>query len=300
MDSILEWGYDLIRWIQGMSPALDTLFKAITTLGSEQGFLLVLPLAFWCWDKRRGVRLGLLLLLSAYLNGVLKDLLDQPRPSPARVKVLATETNSGLPSGHAQNSMVVFGYLAAQVRRPRTWILAGLVIFGVGLSRIYLGVHFPSDVVGGWLVGAGLLALYLWLEPELERNVRSWSWGYKMLLAIAFPLALLLGHANENSARALGIVLGFMAGWLMELRWVGFSTKGSLAQRALRFVVGGVVLIAVWLSSRALLPSEPETTAVVFRLLRYILVGVWASLGAPWLFVRLGLASRESDVWMVR
>lgn len=297
MNQILEWGYDLIQWTQQFSPALDTLFKAITTLGAEQAFLLLMPLVFWCLDKRRGVRLGLLLMLSAYLNAILKNLFDQPRPSADRVKVMAKETSPGLPSGHSQNSIAVYGFLAAQACRPRAWALASLVVFSVGLSRIYLGVHFPSDVLGGWLVGILVLALYLRVEPEIETRLRAWPWSYQLALAILLPLVLFLADATQDSAQLMGIVLGLMVGVLVEFRWVRFNAGGPLWQRASRFICGGAILIAVWLGTKVIFPEEPETMALIFRLIRYTLVGAWASLGAPWFFVRSGLAPRESDAW---
>jgi hypothetical protein len=283
--------------MQQFSPALDVPFKAITTLGAEQAFLLLLPLIFWCVDKRRGARLGVLLVLSTYFNHGCKILFDQPRPSPDRVKVLAEETSPGLPSNHSQSSVAVYGYLAAQARRPQAWVVAGLAAFSVGLSRIYLGVHFPGDVLGGWLAGVVVLALYLWIEPEVEHRVRAWPWGHKMALAVTLPPVLFLIYANETSAQLMGVLLGMMAGVLIELRWVGFSAGGPLWQRVLRFVVGGAILVVVWLGTKPIFPGEQETVALVFRLIRYALVGAWASLGAPWLFVRLGLAPRENDAW---
>ena len=297
MNGILEWGYDLIQWAQQFSPALDTFSKAITTLGAEQAFLLLMPLVFWCVDKRRGVRLGLLLMLSAYLNATLKNLFDQPRPSADRVKVMAKETSPGLPSGHSQNSVTVYGFLAAQARRPRAWALASLITFSVGWSRIYLGVHFPSDVLGGWLVGLLVLIFYLRVEPEIEIYLRTWPWRYQMALAILLPLVLFLVDANQDSAQLMGIVLGLMAGVLVEFRWVKFSAAGTLWQRLLRFIAGGTILIVVWLGTKVIFPEEPETVALIFRLIRYTLVGAWASLGAPWFFVRSGLAPRESEAW---
>jgi membrane-associated phospholipid phosphatase len=296
VDGILEWGYDLISWTQQFSPELDTLFKVVTTLGAEQAFLLLLPVVFWCVDKRRGARLGALLMISAYLNYTLKILFDQPRPSSERVKVLAEETSPGLPSGHAQNSVTVYGYLAAGLRQPWAWLIASLIASAVGVSRIYLGVHFPSDVLGGWLIGTVVLLLYLWMEPSVEHWLHAWRWGYKMALATIMPLALFLVHADENTAQVIGVLIGMLAGVLIELRWVEFSAAGPLKQRALRFIIGSAILLVVWLGLKVTLPTKPETIALIFRLLRYVLVGGWASLGAPWLFVRVGLASRESEV----
>jgi hypothetical protein len=297
MNGMHEGGHDIILWMQQYSPELDTLFKAITTLGAEQAFLLILPLVFWCWNKRRGARLGALLMLSAYMNFALKALFNQPRPAPERIRVLAEETSPGFPSGHAQNSVVVYGYLAAQIGRPWAWAAAGLIAFAVGISRIYLGVHFPTDVLGGWLIGIAVLALYLRAEPEVEYRLHPWPWRNKMALAVASPLVLFLIHPNEDSAQLMGVLLGLMSGFLAELRWVKFSAGGPLWQRALRFVVGSAILIVVWLGLKAIFPSEPETVALVYRLMRYALVGAWASLGAPWLFVSVGLAPRESEAW---
>jgi membrane-associated phospholipid phosphatase len=295
MDAIHEWGYDVILWMQHFSPELDALAKAVTTLGAEQAFLLILPVVFWCWDKRVGARLGVLLMLSAYVNLALKELFDQPRPSPDRVDVLAKETIPGFPSGHSQNSLVVFGYLAAQISWP--WVAAGLIALAVGLSRVYLGVHFPTDVLGGWLIGLAVLVLYIRAEPEFEARVHPWPWAYKIALAVFAPLALFLLFPNEYSAQLMGVLLGLAAGFLVELRWVGFSTGGPMWQRALRFFIGAAILIVVWLGTKTIFPSEPETAAHFFRLLRYALVGGWASLGAPWLFVGVGLAPREREAW---
>jgi hypothetical protein len=233
-------------------------------------------------------------MLSAYVNHALKDLFGQPRPSPDRVKVMAEEISPGLPSGHSQNSVAVFGFLAAWMRQPRAWVGAGLTVFSVGISRIYLGVHFPSDVLGGWLVGIVLLTLYLRVEPEVENRLRTLPWGYQIVLTVVAPLTLFFLNANKDSAQLMGVLAGMMAGVLIELRWVQFSVEGSLLQRALRFWIGSGIMLVVWLGSKAIFPGGPEMAALVFRLIRYGLVGVWASLGAPWLFVRAGLAPRES------
>jgi len=297
MDGILESGYDVILWAQQFSPTLDSLFKTITTLGAEQAFLLILPFVFWCVNKRIGVRLSVLLVLSSSLNSVLKLLFDQPRPIAGRVQVLAEETSPGLPSGHAQNSLVVYGYLAAQVRKPWAWAAATLIVLGVGLSRIYLGIHFPTDVLGGWLVGIALLTLYLRFEPEVELALHARPWIQKLALAAALPFALFLAKPNKDSAQLMGIFLGTLVGFLMELRWVGSSSVGAVWQRILRFIVGGGILVALWLGLKVILPGEPENVALIFRFVRYTLVGAWASLGAPWFFVKLGLASREAEVW---
>lgn len=294
MQDILEWGYELIIWLQQFSPTLDPFFQMVTALGAEDVFLLLLPLVFWCLDKRRGASLSLFLFASAYINYSFKALFDQPRPSPDRVSVLAQEASPGLPSGHSQNSIIVYGYLAAYARRPWAWVAAALIAFLVGLSRVYLGVHFPSDVLAGWSLGVALLVLYLPLESRAERRPISQFWPHKLVLAILLPLALFLVYANEDSAQLMGAFAGTLVGLLVERRWVNFSTQGSKSQKALRFLAGIIVVVAIWAGAKAIFPDQPTGIALAFRFVRYGLLGIWASLGAPWLFVRLGLAPLES------
>ena len=301
MHAVLEWGYQVIHWMQQFSPQADPIFRTITALGSEQAYLILIPLIYWAVNKRRGLHLGFLLVLSALLNYGLKDLFSQPRPSPDRVQVLATETNPGLPSGHSQNSVTVYGYLAHQIRRPWAWFAVGWLALSIGISRVYLGAHFPTDVLAGWFIGIILLALYLRLEPHITGFLRHRSWNIKMLLAVGLPLVGFVLYTNENSAQVLGLLWGLMVGVLVEWRWVGFSALGSARQRALRLLLGGLVLVAIWLGLKvafaALSPAGPAGSAttldLILRLIRYAALGLWGSLGAPYFFVRLGLAARE-------
>ena len=126
-DDILDWGIEVVLWFQQFSPALDLPFKSLTFLGNLEFFLILLPVIYWCLDRRLGVRLLILFLISAYINSAAKVIADQPRPFEydSRVKALVPAGGGGLPSGHTQRAVVVWGYLASQVRRRILWILAG-------------------------------------------------------------------------------------------------------------------------------------------------------------------------------
>ena len=105
MDAIWQWGIDLIHTIQlAQGPTLTAFFKAVTFMGEEEFFLLLLPLVFWCVDFAVGVRLALAYLLSVYVNAGLKDILAHPRPFELDPTVqLHDQTGYGLPSGHSQS-----------------------------------------------------------------------------------------------------------------------------------------------------------------------------------------------------
>ncbi len=291
MDGLMEWGLRIIAWFQQFSPALDWPFRAFTFMGEEEFFLLLLPLVYWCLDRRTGARLTVAFLLCAYTNAVAKTLAALPRPpeyAPGRVKTLWDATGYGFPSGHTQSAVVVWGYLAAQARRRWVWILAAVMMLFIPLSRIYLGVHFPHDVLGGYVIGAVLLFLYLWLEPGVERWLEEKGLAWQLGVAVFAPLVLMLLFLTDDGVTEGATLMGMGVGFVLERRWVRFDSGGPTWKRVVRFLLGAVVLVALWLGLRiAFSGLEP---ALLFRFVRYGLVGLWGGLGAPWAFRRLGLA----------
>ncbi len=298
------WGIDLILAIQAFSSgALDTFFKTITWLGNREAYLVILTLLYWCINRSWGARLLVLTMLSSWFNEALKSLLDLPRPDPTKVRQLVSESSFGFPSNHAQTgAVIVWGYLAAKVRRPWFTALAVVVIFLVGLSRLYLGIHFPQDVFSGWILGIVILLLWLRFEDRLAAWWHSLSAQRQALVAIAGPLVLMFltpadsasRYPNETGATLAGILIGAGLGTILEARTVQFRVDGSLGRRALRYLVGIVLVGALYFGGSALPDLHPWGLDIVVRLLRYGLVGLTAVWLAPWIFVKLRLA--ESDL----
>ena len=293
MDAIWQWGIDLIHTIQLVhGPALDGLFKTITFLGEEEFFLILLPLVFWCVDFALGARLAFAFLLSTYVNTGIKDIFAHPRPFEIDPTVKLHEASGyGLPSGHSQSSVVVWGSIAAGFRKTWLWVAALLLMVLIGFSRIYLGVHFPTDVFGGWTVGAIFLVAYLALQPRVEAWLKQAGLTVQLALAVIVPLSLLLLRPSGDNTSAMAVLMGMGAGIALLRQVASFSADGPLWQRAVRFLVGAVGLLALYLGLKLLFPGEGEAFYAVMRFVRYALVGLWAGLGAPWLFLKLRLAS---------
>ena len=293
MESILNWGVDVILWLQRFSPALDWPFRIFTFMGEEQFFLILLPLIYWCLDRRTGARLTVLFLICAYTNAVAKTLAAQPRPFEydSRVRQLTAAGGGGLPSGHTQAATVIWGYLAYTFRRPWVWALSAALLVLIPLSRIYLGVHFPTDVLGGYVLGAVLLLLYIWLEPGAERWLEGRGLAWQLGLAVVVPLLMAILFFTDDGVTEGAALMGMGVGFVLERRWVGFDAGGVWWKRVLRFLLGVVVLFGLWMGLRVAFAGFGEaTTALLLRFVRYGLVGLWGGLGAPWAFVRLGLA----------
>ena len=294
MERILDWGISVVIWFQQFSPAFDLPFKAITFMGDQPFFMLLLPLVYWCLNRRLGARLTILFLFSAYLNALAKGFAAQPRPYQYDPRVLSLHNagGGGFPSGHTQNAVVVWGYLASHFRGVGPWILAGCLMLLIPLSRLYLGLHFPTDLLGGYLLGTALLLLYLRLEPVVTAWLSKKGLAWQLYAGLFVPLLLvLLVPGNRKFGVIIGATLmGMGVGFALERRWVRFESGGLWWKRVLRFLVGVPVLFTLWLGLRtAFYGLEPEQ---FYRFLRYALMGLWSGVGAPWLFLKLKLADR--------
>jgi membrane-associated phospholipid phosphatase len=297
VDSLLDWGIDVVLWFQQFSPTLDFPFKTLTFMGNIEFYMLLMPLIYWSIDRRTGTGLFILLLFSSYINAVAKVIADQPRPFnyDPRVKLLGHAGGGGLPSGHTQNAVVVWGYLAAWRGKVIGWCVAGFLMIGIPLSRVYLGVHFPTDLLGGYLLGALILMLFLWVAPRLEKWLVQKGFAWQLGLSLVLPTLLIFMNPTGNRyvLSMIAAFMGITTGFVLERRFVRFSAYGVLWKRVGRYLLGVCILFGLWGGLRiAFSAMEP---AAISRFIRYFLVGLWGGFGAPWLFVRLKLAGREDE-----
>jgi membrane-associated phospholipid phosphatase len=313
-EGIYNRGLDLIRLIQkSEGPVLTTLMRAVTSLGGAYFYLVLLCIIFWCIDEKKGLRLGLLLMVSVWINLVFKYLLKQPRPFNLDPSVgLAFESSYGIPSGHAQMSLVFWVYMAvwgrASFKRFKTLITAGAVFIMllIAFTRLYLGVHFPTDILAGWVLGGIILGMYFLTEKRL--SVLFASAGRRpgnFCLAAAVFLMILL---YDGDRRLPAILLGFGLGYSLMRASFPFDARRMVKGRrsllpGLRCLLGAAGTAALYLGLRLVLPGEDSLFAALplwgraspyYELgsfIRYGILGLWISAGAPRLFLRLGLAA---------
>lgn len=292
MDPVLEWGIEVIVAIQTIrTPVLDAFFQGVTFLGNAEFYLLLAPIVIWCVNYKLGARLGILMLLSSHINQALKDTLMQPRPCEPRPEVCIDQAEGyGLPSGHSQTAVVFWGVIAHWISRAWAWVAAILLMLLIGLSRIYLGVHFPTDVLVGWAIGIVILGTYIAVGKRIETWLGGLSLVVQIALALLLPLLLLAIQPNDVMVQVTGAFAGIAVGVALGVRYLDFDAGGQFWKRAVRFLLGVAVVAAIFFGLRFIFPAEGESLYAVLRFIRYGFVGLWISLGAPWLFLRLGLA----------
>jgi membrane-associated phospholipid phosphatase len=313
--ALYRWGIELIQGIQSIqSPGLTAVVKSFTALGTELFYVPALLLLFWCVDAKKGARLGFIIMLSTFANGFFKELLKQPRPFALEPSVgLAFEQSYGIPSGHAQLSLCFALPLAiwaggvgpARGNRGGVAIRLGAALFilCIAFTRLYLGVHFPTDILAGWLLGGAILGLWFLLEPRIAPLLDAGGLRCRIIAAALVAIGMNALYPQDRSLG--GLFLGFAAGYALMRKQFPFSAaSGPVPLRLLRYTLGlaGGALIYLGLKlgfpgGGSLFSSLPYWGASspyydLGRFARYGLTGFWASALAPLLFLRLRLAKR--------
>ncbi|MBV6396547.1 MAG: hypothetical protein HFACDABA_02145 [Anaerolineales bacterium] len=323
MDGLIQFGINFIIRFQALGDWLVAPMEFFSFLGSENVFLFVLPLLFWCVDAGLGIRIGIILLTSQVVNDVFKMAFHQPRPYwvSERVTGYASETGFGVPSGHSHKPLAIFGMIAAHYKRTWVWILVLTVVFLIGLSRMFLGVHFPHDLLLGWFIGGVMLWAFIKYWNPVAARLKQMSLGGQAATAFLVSLVFIALNALvvflsrdfilpaewianatraggeapnpfsiEGSVSAMGTLFGFCAG----LAWIntrgGYQVSGPLTKRVLRYIVGFLGVAILYFGLKMVFPDGEDVMALVFRYIRYTLVGAWISAGAPWTFSKLQIS----------
>ena len=273
---------------------LTPIMKGFTFLGDEEFFLLFLPLAYWLWRKNIMGRAGIVLLFTFVLNALLKGMFQTPRPE--EIQHLVEAEDWSFPSGHSQSAMVLWGWLAWEHKKKVGFTLAGILILCIGFSRVYLGVHYPSDILGGFAIGLITILAYAWL---LQQRPAGWlSLGPTrqsiVVFVILMGLFMLQRELSEVAIKGGAAFIGFLAGYLHERKYLSCKIKPGMSFILSKFVLGLVGILILWIGLKQVFVSVGYTTDMAM-FIRYALLGAWISFGAPYLYCRFGWNLEKAD-----
>lgn len=303
---------EILYFLEGLrTPMLDAFFSLITHFGEETLFIIIGLLFFWCIDKKEGYYLLCVGLLGTVINQFLKLFFRIPRPWVRNPEFTIVEsaraeaTGYSFPSGHTQTSVGVYGGIARWTGKSLLSTLCLALCVLVPLSRMYLGVHTPADV--GVSVVVALILLFV-LYPIVRKGFDKPSTMRMLLGGIAllalgnlafvslypFPAdvdADNLAHGVKNAYTMLGCVLGLLASYEADRRYIRFETKGSFLLQAAKLIPGMVILLAIKSGLKA--PLYALTGGhYIADAFRYFLVVAFAGclwpLTFPWFTRKLG------------
>ncbi len=278
----MEFELNIIRAIQSIAnPFLDGLFQFITMFGEEAILIPLIAVIYWAFNKKMGEYIAYASLTSVLVNGAIKDIFKAKRPiGEPGIRSLKVETATGysFPSGHTQGTASFWGAIAIYLKKNYMYAISALIIILVAISRLYLGVHYPKDVLFGAIFGI----LTSFITYKLFNKVNNKIALYFGTFIIFMP-ALLYAH-SADFIKGMGTFLGFALGIYVEKKYVNFSVEGKSINKILRVVIGLAILILLKVGLKAVFPNK-----LVFHFLRYFII-VFFGIGLyPAIFKKLKL-----------
>lgn len=274
-------------------PLLDGAMKGLTMLGNPFFYCIVLAVLYWCVDRKMAVRLGIVFFFSVVVNTVAKTLFDAPRPDPEKLiepvrRLLENHTpgSPGFPSAHTQNVTTFWGG-AIGITRSRTAWCAGIpLMLLVPYSRLYLGVHFPGDILGGYLLALVSLAIAVPAVTHPGHPSRSLPGLPAALAAVMIPWLVYPLMPEIFLLRILSFCSGCAAGIFLSGDINTFDSRNRFHLQGIKTLIGlgglGVIMLAF----------SPLPKVAPLHYARFLLSGFWISWGAPLIFSRVPALAR--------
>lgn len=267
---------------EGISSFFDSLFEILTYLGGQEILILVIVVVYFVFSKKQGQRIAFSIFSSLLINNSLKVLVNRIRPfnhSKVTYTVDPTvyEHASGMsfPSGHSQNAAVTYSSIAFTYKKNYLWIICIVLIILVGISRVMLGVHYPTDVIVGIILGVVIAYFGLKLHLRYENNFKNLMILYLVTALLFLPFLFI--YINKMKAsyfeyKDLYTIYSFYIGYIgaiyLEKKYVDFDESNPLKTRIIRAATAIFIVLGLLLGLKAVFPKDN----VIFDMIRYFML----------------------------
>ena len=286
------FNFTLNQGLRNIFPGTAYFFRYITEFGGTFIYLVTIFTIFWGIDKRIAKSLLMVYVSSNFVNYYAKAIIANERP-PESQWLLIGGSHLSTPSGHAMSSTVVWGYLSIKTKRIAMWIISIVLIVLVGLSRIYLGVHWVGDILTGWLFGIAILLFVYIFEEKIQDFTNKYNiiylyLGLAVLGLVVMILTDIIYQSSYNFGTPGGQMIGLGIGLALEHKYVNFEIyyqPGEKWRIILRILMGILLIAIIYLGLYLVIDSD----VLWLNALHYIVTLVLGIFLWPLIFTRIGL-----------
>lgn len=278
----MNFQVEVIKFIQSFSNSfLDVFFEFLTLFGEETILVLLAAFIFLSVDKNKGYKLIFTIASGTCFNALIKNIVKFDRPIGIEGIVsnrVETATGYSFPSGHTQATSTFWTSLSIIVKNKILYVFSAILITLVAISRLYLGVHWPTDVIFGALFGVLWAILIGKVFDYIQKNK-----NYKLLVGSSLVFVILTILLGDNDFyKSAGLLLGLSIGYVIEDKYVNLSIDMTKRNKSITYVVLIVGLLIIKSGLKLIFPQT-----LIFSMIRYFLVGFWAFGITPVIAIKL-------------
>ena len=280
-----------LKWLEGLRTSfLNTLFEGITMLGEETLIILLVVALWFAVDKKLAQQVFFVTATSLSVNGIIKNFAKVPRPFTKGISCVRPDTATGysFPSGHTQGFATWSSFFAVKFKKTWLTILVAVLVGLVAISRLYLGAHYPSDVIVAIALGVGLSVFCNYLFEKVKDVKKLYLSTLLILTPFIVYFLCVADPLFADLFKTFGMVGGMVLVAFLDEKTEPLSYDVAWWKKLIRIVVG-VVLALVLKEMIKLFKGDIILVNLVIDALRYFIVVMAVGYLCPLLFKKIKL-----------
>lgn len=275
----------LLEWMTSFEGSvLTTFFKLVSSLANETLYLVIISFLYWCVSKRKAFHMIVMLCFSGYIGIMVKEFMKIPRPyTYDGIEALYEKSAAGysFPSTHVQLSTTFWGSFMILCKKRIVWIIGIIFIILVAISRLYLRVHWLSDIIGAVLFS--VIVVYLYTKVTMGLSDRKFILLQRIILAVS--LIMYVMTSQVDNLKLLGVLTGSTIGIMLENHFINMNESNDFKMQVVKTILGLSIMLIMQFILKKVIPD--------MYYLRYAVTGITITFLCPFMFHMLRLKKCE-------
>ncbi|OOZ82394.1 phosphatidic acid phosphatase [Bacillus cereus] len=275
-----------LEWMISLEGSvLTAFFKLVSIIANETLYLIVISISYWCVSKRKAFHMIVMLCFSGYIGIVIKEFMKIPQPytyDGIQSLYEKSAASYSFPSTHVQLATTFWGSFMILCKKRIIWIIGIVFIILVAISRLYLRVHWLSDIIGAVLFS--VIVVYLYTKVTMGLSDRKFILLQRIILAVS--LIMYVMTSQVDNLKLLGVLTGSTIGIMLENHFINMNESNDFKMQVVKTVLGLSIMLIMQFILKKVIPD--------MYYLRYAVTGITITFLCPFLFHMLRLKNLSS------